>query len=161
MTPDVPPVRRSRLRRIALDLTPLRVSRDFRLLWGGGFISELGSQFARIAVYVQVTELTGSAAAVGVVGLTGLLGIFLGTLVGGSFIDAHDRRRTLILAQVAHTARPALTPGRAIPRSPRAPPMAPAGRPPAGGRCCGRRSRTPPARRSSWAAPSTGILPCG
>jgi predicted MFS family arabinose efflux permease len=103
VTPDVPPVRRSRLRRIALDLTPLKVSRDFRLLWSGGFLSELGSQFARIAIYVQVTELTGSAAAVGMVGLTGLIGIFVGTLVGGSFIDAHDRRRTLMWAQVAHT----------------------------------------------------------
>jgi MFS family permease len=113
-TPEVPPDRRSRLRRIALDLTPLRVSRDFRLLWGGGFISELGSQFARIAIYVQVTELTGSAAAVGVVGLTGLVGIFLGTLVGGSFIDAHDRRRTLMLAQVAHTASSAILLGGAI-----------------------------------------------
>jgi len=113
-TPEVPPDRRSRLRRIALDITPLKVSRDFRLLWGGGFISELGSQFARIAIYVQVTELTGSAAAVGVVGLTGLLGIFLGTLVGGSFIDAHDRRRTLMLAQVAHTASSAILLGGAI-----------------------------------------------
>jgi predicted MFS family arabinose efflux permease len=114
VTSDVPPVRRSRLRRIAIDLTPLKVSRDFRLLWGGGFISELGSQFARIAIYVQVTELTGSAAAVGVVGLTGLVGIFLGTLVGGSFIDAHDRRRTLMLAQVAHTVSSAILLGGAI-----------------------------------------------
>ncbi len=63
---------------------------------------------------MQVTELTGSAAAVGVVGLTGLLGIFLGTLVGGSFIDAHDRRRTLMLAQVAHTASSAILLGGAI-----------------------------------------------
>jgi transmembrane secretion effector len=103
-TPAIPPDRRSRLRRIAIDLTPLKVSHDFRLLWGGSFLSELGSQFARIAIYVQVTALTGSAAAVGLVGLTGLLGIVVGTLVGGSFIDAHDRRRTLMWAQVAHTA---------------------------------------------------------
>ena len=118
MTPDVPPVRRSRLRRIALDVTPLRVSRDFRLLWGGGFLSELGSQFARIAIYVQVTELTGSAAAVGMVGLTGLAGIIFGTLVGGSFIDAHDRRRTLMWAQVAHTVSSAILLGGAISRHP-------------------------------------------
>jgi MFS family permease len=114
VTPDVPPVRRSRLRRIALDLTPLKVSRDFRLLWGGGFLSELGSQFARIAIYWQVTELTGSAAAVGMVGLTGLVGIIIGTLVGGSFIDAHDRRRTLMWAQVAHTVSSAILLGGAI-----------------------------------------------
>jgi MFS family permease len=106
--PDPPPGRGSRLRRIAIDLTPLKVSRDYRLLWGGGFISELGYQFARIAIYVQVTELTGSAAAVGLVGLFGLVGIFTGTLIGGSFIDAHDRRRTLMGAQVAHTVSSAM-----------------------------------------------------
>ncbi len=102
------PARGSRLRRIAIDLTPLKVSRDYRLLWGGGFISELGYQFARIAIYIQVTELTGSAAAVGLVGLTGLIGVFVGTLVGGSFIDAHDRRRTLLWAQVGYTAGAAI-----------------------------------------------------
>ena len=111
---DPPPTRGSRLRRIAIDLTPLKVSRDYRLLWGGGFISELGYQFARIAIYVQVTELTGSAAAVGLVGLTGLAGIFIGTIVGGSFIDAHDRRVTLMSAQVAHTVSAALLLGGAI-----------------------------------------------
>jgi MFS family permease len=105
---ETPPRRGSRLRRIAVDITPLRVSRDYRLLWGGGFISELGYQFARIAIYVQVTELTGSAAAVGLVGLTGLVGVFTGTLIGGSFIDAHDRRRTLMWAQVAHTVGAAI-----------------------------------------------------
>jgi MFS family permease len=113
-TPDTPPVRGSRLRRIAVDLTPLKVSRDYRLLWGGGFISELGYQFARIAIYVQVTELTGSVAAVGLVGLTGLAGVFAGTLIGGSFIDAHDRRRTLMWAQVAHTVGAAILLGGAI-----------------------------------------------
>jgi hypothetical protein len=41
---------RARLRRIALDVTPLRVSRDFRLVWGGVFVSELGYQFTRVAL---------------------------------------------------------------------------------------------------------------
>src|SRR2546427_148191 len=56
---------RSRFRKIAIDLTPLRVSRDFRLLWAGGFVSELGYQFARVAIYIQVYALTGSPVAVG------------------------------------------------------------------------------------------------
>jgi MFS family permease len=89
-----------RLRRLLLDLTPLRVSRDFRLLWTGQFVSELGYQFARVAIYVQVYALTGSAAAVGLTGLTGLVALFAGTLVGASFIDAIDRRRILLVAQV-------------------------------------------------------------
>ena len=48
------------------------------------------------------------------VGLSGLVGIFVGTLVGGSFIDAHDRRRTLMWAQVAHTISSAILLGGAI-----------------------------------------------
>ena len=82
-----------------LDLTPLRVSRDFRLLWTGQFVSELGYQFARVAIYVQVFEITGSAAAVGLTGLTGVVGLAAGSLVGSSFIDARDRRSILIWSQ--------------------------------------------------------------
>ena len=52
---------RSRFRRLLLDITPLRVSRDYRLLWTGTFISALGSQFARVGLYVQVYALTGLA----------------------------------------------------------------------------------------------------
>jgi MFS family permease len=93
---------RSRLGRIAIDLTPLRMSRDFRWLWSGTFVSALGSQFARVGLYVQVSALTGSPAAVGLLGLSGLAGNVAGTLVGGSFIDAHDRRTVMIWTQVAH-----------------------------------------------------------
>jgi MFS family permease len=87
---------------VAIDLTPLRVSRDFRLLWTGSFVSTLGSQFTRVALYIQVYALTGSAAAVGLLGLSGLVGSVAGVLVGGSFIDAHDRRGVLIWAQIGH-----------------------------------------------------------
>ena len=102
--PESEPARPRRVRdaarAAALDLTPLRVSRDFRLLWTGQFVSELGYQFARVAIYVQVFELTGSAAAVGLTGLTGLVALFAGSLVGSSFIDARDRRTILMWSQV-------------------------------------------------------------
>jgi MFS family permease len=88
------------LRRIALDLTPLRVSRDFRLVWVGVFVSELGYQFTRVALYVQVFALTRSTAMVGLLGLAGLVGQIAGALTGASFIDAHDRRSILMWAQV-------------------------------------------------------------
>jgi MFS family permease len=91
---------RARLRRIALDVTPLRVSRDFRLVWSGVFVSELGYQFTRVALYVHVWTITGSFTQVGLLGLSGLVGQVAGALTGASFIDAHDRRRILMWSQV-------------------------------------------------------------
>ena len=93
-----------RLRRIAIDVTPLRVSHDFRLLWTGSLISALGTQFTRVALYVQVYALTGSPAQVGLLGVSALVGNVAGTFIGGSFIDAHDRRQVLIWTQVGHMA---------------------------------------------------------
>ena len=93
-----------RLRHIALDVTPLRVSRDFRLLWTGSFISAFGSQFVRVGLYVQVYTLTGSPAQVGLLGLSAIVGNVAGTVIGGSFIDAHDRRSVLIWTQLGHIA---------------------------------------------------------
>jgi MFS family permease len=92
---------RSRVRRIAVDVTPLRVSRDFRRLWLGLLVSEFGYQFTLVASFVQVFRLTDSAAAVGMIGLVGLLALIVGTLAGSSFLDAVDRRKLLMVAQVA------------------------------------------------------------
>ena len=66
----------------------------------GVFVSELGYQFTRVALYVQVFDITGSTAMVGLLGLAGLVGQVAGALTGASFIDAHDRRRILIWSQV-------------------------------------------------------------
>ena len=92
------------LRRLAIDITPLRVSRDFRLLWSGSVVSAMGSQFARVGLYVQVYALTGSPAAVGLLGLSGLVGSLGGVFVGASFIDRHDRRATLLWTQLVAMA---------------------------------------------------------
>jgi MFS family permease len=89
------------LRRLAIDVTPLSASRDFRLLWGGSVVSALGSQFARVGLYVQVYALTGSPAAVGLLGVSGLIGSLGGVFVGSAFIDRHDRRTTLLWTQAA------------------------------------------------------------
>ena len=90
----------SRLRALAVDLTPLR-HRDFRLLWIGEIFSETGSSITLVAVYIQVYRLTGSAAAVGAIGLVQLVPLMIGSLFGGPFIDRHDRRRLLQIAQIA------------------------------------------------------------
>jgi len=88
------------VRRFAIDLSPLRVSRDFRLIWVGLLVSEIGWQFSLVAVFVQVNRLTGSAAAVGLTGLVWLVALVAGSLLGGTILDAYDRRKLLIGSQV-------------------------------------------------------------
>ncbi|HZN42333.1 MAG TPA: MFS transporter [Actinomycetota bacterium] len=87
-------------RRLALDVRPLRASRDFRLIWLGLLVTATGSQFTLVAVFVQVTNLTGSEAAVGATGLAYVLGLIAGALGGGAILDAVDRRRLLMGAQI-------------------------------------------------------------
>jgi MFS family permease len=94
----------ARLRRVAIDVAPLRVSRDFRLVWTGLLITSAGSQFTLVAVFVQVKELTGSEAAVGATGLAWLVGLIGGSLAGGAILDAFDRRRLLMGAQLVLAA---------------------------------------------------------
>jgi MFS family permease len=88
-----------RLARIAIDLSPLRVSRDFRRVWVGLVVSTIGSQFSVVAVFIQVTRLTDSELAVGGTGLIYLVGLVTGSIVGGVVLDAWDRRRLLAISQ--------------------------------------------------------------
>jgi len=87
-------------RRLLIDLTPLRRSRDFRFLIGGELISVLGSQLTVVAVPYQVYRLTHSSLDVGLVSLAQLFPLIAGALFAGSAADTMDRRRLLMLAQV-------------------------------------------------------------
>jgi MFS family permease len=102
-SPEVSAPRRhsliTRARRVAVDVTPLRISRDFRILWGGELVSQFGSQIALVALFVQVYELTHSSAAVGLIGLVQLVPMVVVALGFGPQIDRHDRRKLLLLAQ--------------------------------------------------------------
>jgi MFS family permease len=89
------------IRGVAVDVSPLRQHRDFRLLWTGELISETGHQMTRVAVLIQVYALTGSAIALGLVGLVELLFLMVATVLGGSFVDRFDRRKLLLITQVA------------------------------------------------------------
>ena len=89
-----------RLRALAVDIAPLRASRDFRLLWFGELISQTGSQVTTVALFVQVDRLTHSAAAVGLIGLAQLLPMIVASVLIGPVIDRRDRRRVLMAAQV-------------------------------------------------------------
>jgi len=97
----------SRWRRLAIDLAPLR-ERDFRLLWSGEVLSEIGSNITLVAVLLQVDALTHSPAAVGLIGLVQLVPLMLASLFGGSWIDRFDRRKLLLWAQIGQAGASAL-----------------------------------------------------
>ena len=88
-----------RVRGLTVDVSPLRKSRDFRLLWTGEAISQVGSQITLVALYVQVFRLTDSSVAVGAVGLVQLLPMILVSVGFGPQIDRIDRRKILLGAQ--------------------------------------------------------------
>jgi MFS family permease len=87
-------------RRLLIDLAPLRRSRDLRCLVGGELVSALGTQLTTVAVPYQVYQLTRSSLDVGLVSLAQLFPLIAGSLLGGSLVDAIDRRRVLMVAQV-------------------------------------------------------------
>jgi len=98
---DPPPARRGgRARRllslVATDLTPLRISRDYRLLWSGNLVSVVGRQITIVALPYQVFLLTRSSLAVGAIGLVQLVPLVALSLMGGAIADMVDRRRLLI-----------------------------------------------------------------
>ncbi|MDQ1396224.1 MAG: hypothetical protein QOG64_1483 [Acidimicrobiaceae bacterium] len=86
--------------RLLADITPLRKSHDFRLLYAGQMVSFLGSQLTVVAVPVQVFQLTHSSLQVGLASLAQLGPLIIGSLAGGSIADAYDRRKLLLVMQV-------------------------------------------------------------
>jgi MFS family permease len=98
---------RDRLRAMRLDTTPLRDSRDFRLLFVAGTVFYLGGMVSYVAVPYQLYTLTRSNFAVGALGIAELVPLLVFGLYGGALADHVDRRRLLIgtaLAQVVLTA---------------------------------------------------------
>ena len=90
-----------RLRSLAIDIRPLRHSRDFRALYIGSTFSFMGSHITFVAVPFQVYEITGSPFAVGLIGLCELVPMLTLSLLGGAIADVLDRRKLLIVAEAA------------------------------------------------------------
>jgi MFS family permease len=83
-----------------VDVGPLRRHRDFRRLWAGQLVSQVGSQLTIVAVAYQTYRLTSSTAMVGLVSLGQLFPLLAGSLLGGPLVDAWDRRRVMLATQV-------------------------------------------------------------
>ncbi len=89
---------RRRLSRVVTDVRPLRHSRDFRRLWFGLTVSQLGQQMTVVTIAYQVYRLSHSSFAVGLVGLYSLVPLIAAGLYGGAVLDALDRRRVALVA---------------------------------------------------------------
>ena len=87
--------------RFVVDITPLRKYRHFRRLWAGQVVSGMGSQLTLVAVSFQAYSLTHSTLVVGLLGPAQLVPLLAGALWGGTLADAIDRKRVLILTQIA------------------------------------------------------------
>jgi MFS family permease len=87
-------------RRLLLDLRPLRASPDFRRLYLGTVVSQVGGMMTVFAVALQVYQLTHSSAAVGLVGLAAGVPTIVVGILGGPLVDAVDRRALVLVASV-------------------------------------------------------------
>jgi MFS family permease len=94
------PPRRGLVARIAVDIRPLRESRDFRRLWFGTGISAVGSQITTVAVPFQLWQETHSTVLVGLLGIAALVPLLIVPIYGGAVADAVDRRRMLLLSDL-------------------------------------------------------------
>lgn len=84
-----------------LDITPLKISRDYRLLFFGQLISFFGSMMTFIIVPWQMFELTKSNEMVGYLFLAEFVPMFFLAFVGGALADALDKRKMLRLTEIA------------------------------------------------------------
>jgi MFS family permease len=76
-------------------------NRDFRNLFLASVVSLAGDWFSFVAVASLVTELTGHAGAAAYVYAATVLPVFLASPIAGKVADRFDRKRTLVIADLA------------------------------------------------------------
>lgn len=84
---------------VTIDPTPLRESRNFRLLLGGQSINLVGNQISMVAIPYQVFLITHSSLAVGALSLFQFVPLMVMYLIGGSLADMVDRRKLMLITQ--------------------------------------------------------------
>ena len=89
------------LKKIAVDISPLRNYPDFRRLWSSGLISYFGSMITYVALPFQIKELTNSYIAVGLMGAVELIPLIIFGLYGGVLADRVDRRKMIFITEFA------------------------------------------------------------
>lgn len=78
----------------------LTENRNYRLLWLGQIVSQLGDWFNSVAVYALLLELTGSATSVALMIIVQFLPMAVIGPVAGVVVDRVNRRRLMIAADI-------------------------------------------------------------
>ncbi len=82
----------------------LRRNRDFRFLWSGQIVSLLGDWFNLIASATLITQISDSGLAIGTLFVVRMLAPFAVSPIAGVVADRYDRKRTLIVSDLARAA---------------------------------------------------------
>ena len=86
-----------------LDLSPLRVSRYYRLLFFGQLVSFFGSVMVFVVVPWQMCQLTQSSAMVGYTYMAEFVPMVVLAFIGGAMADFLDKRKMLRLTEIGQT----------------------------------------------------------
>lgn len=86
-------------KRIRIDISALRASRDFRLVFSAGVVSNIGSMMTYVAMPFQIKELTNSYLWVGAVGFVETVPLIIFGLYGGVLADAFDRKKMILISE--------------------------------------------------------------
>jgi len=78
------------------DLSPLKRSRDFRLLYTGQMVSSFGSAITYVALPVEMYRITKSSVMVGLLGIVEFVPMLLVAFIGGVLADRFDRRKLVL-----------------------------------------------------------------
>ncbi|THF65428.1 MFS transporter [Pseudothauera nasutitermitis] len=104
----------SRLARFAVDISPLRASPAFRLLYLARGVALMVYAINAVAVAWQVYGLTQSSLHVALVGFCLAGGQLAGLVFGGRLADRHDRRALMVGSRIAYVGVIALLFGNAL-----------------------------------------------
>jgi MFS family permease len=94
-SPTVEPARRARFE----TFRSLQRNPNYRLYWGGAFLSNIGTWMQSLAQGWLVFQLTGSTFLLGAVSFAGSIPILFLSILGGALADRVERRRLMIFTQ--------------------------------------------------------------
>lgn len=82
-----------------IDISLLKKNRDYAFLYGGQFISFIGTIITGVALPWQIYQLTHSSLMVGLLGMAQLLPLLVTALLGGVYADRYNRRKLVVCSE--------------------------------------------------------------